>query len=65
MKLQKFKVTEYQIVTIKKVYWVEAEDEDVALDEVMSVNAGEAVTEKVINREIDGPAYEVKKVRRF
>ena len=61
--MKKFKVTEYVTVTMEKVYWSEAENEEQALDQMMNGDLGEAVTEKVLEKEVLG--YEVKKVSKF
>jgi hypothetical protein len=59
--MKKFKVAEYVIVTVKKVYWAEAENEEQALEQMMNGDLGEAVTEKVIEDKV--LSYEVKKGR--
>jgi hypothetical protein len=61
--MKKFKVAEYVIVTFKKVYWAEAENEEQALEQMMNGDLGEAVTEKVIEDKV--LSYEVKKVSKF
>jgi hypothetical protein len=61
--MKKFKVAEYVTVTVKKVYWAEAEDEEQALKQMLDGELGEAVTEKVLEEEV--LEYEVKKVRKF
>ena len=61
--MKKFKVAEYVTVTMKKVYWAEAESEEQALKQMLDGELGEAVTEKVLEKEV--LEYEVKKVRKF
>lgn len=61
--MKKFKVVEYVLVTSKKVYWAEAEDEEQALKQMLNDELGEAVTEKVIENKV--LSYEVKKVKKF
>jgi hypothetical protein len=59
--MKKFKVVEYVLVTSKKVYWAEAENEEAALKDMMDHKLGSAVTEKVIENKV--LSYEVKKGR--
>ncbi len=61
--MKKFKVAEYVIVTVKKVYWAEAENKEQALEQMMNGDLGSAVTEKVIEDKV--LSYEVKKVSKF
>ena len=59
--MKKFKVAEYVTVTVKKVYWAEAENEEAALKQMLDGDLGEAVTEEVLEEEV--LEYEVKKSR--
>jgi hypothetical protein len=59
--MKKFKVAEYVTVTVKKVYWAEAENEEAALEQMMNGDLGEAVTEQELDSEVF--EYEVKKSR--
>ena len=59
--MKKFKVAEYVTVTVKKVYWAEAENEEQALEQMLNGDLGEAVTEQELDSEVF--EYEVKKSR--
>lgn len=61
--MKKFKVAEYVTITVKKVYWAEAENEEQALGQLLTGDLGEAVTKKILKEEV--LEYEVKKVRKF